>query len=74
MSDLAKELGCGSLTSDQADAIRNAWLDLCAIKEHLDAPDEFIGVGAEELLAACEGSIEELEQEFPFLLEGVEDA
>ena len=62
-----------NLTSDQVDAIRNAWLDLCAIKEHLDAPDEFVGVGADELLAACEGSIEELEQEFPFLLEEIED-
>ena len=74
MSDLAKELGAGSLTGDQVDAITHAWLDLCAIKEHLDAPDEFVGVGAGELLAACEGSIEELEQAFPFLLEEVEDA
>tara|TARA_R110002051_G_scaffold61354_2_gene112458 strand:+ start:18007 stop:18231 length:225 start_codon:yes stop_codon:yes gene_type:complete len=73
MSDLAKELGAGSLTEDQVDAITHAWLDLCAIKEHLDAPDEFIGVGAGELLVVCEGSIEELEKEFPFLLEGVED-
>ena len=73
MTDLAKELGTGCLTDDQVDAIRNAWLDLCAIKEHFDAPDEFVGIGADELKAACEGSIEELEQEFPFLLEGVED-
>ena len=69
MSDLSKALGADCLTSDQVDAIRNAWLDLCAIKEHFDAPDEFVGVGANELKAACEGSIEELEQEFPFLLE-----
>ena len=62
-----------SLTSEQIDAITHAWLDLCAIKEHFDAPDEFVGIGADELKAACKGSIEELEQEFPFLLEGVED-
>jgi len=71
MSDLTIRMS--NLSDDQKDAIRNAWLDLCAIKEHLDAPDEFLGVGASELLAACEGSIEELEQEFPFLLEGIED-
>ena len=52
------------LTSDQVDAITHAWLDLCACKEHLDAPDEFIGCGAEELLVACEDSVEELEKEF----------
>ena len=62
-----------NLTSEQADAITHAWLDLCAIKEHFDAPDEFVGIGADELKEACEGSIEELEQEFPFLLEDVED-
>jgi hypothetical protein len=62
------------LTSDQVDAITHAWLDLCAMKEHLDAPDEFVGVGADELAVACRDSIEELEREFPFLLEGVEDA
>jgi hypothetical protein len=61
------------MTPEQIDAITHAWLDLCAIKEHFDAPDEFVGIGADELKAACEGSIEELEQEFPFLLEGVED-
>ena len=68
MSDLSRELG-GSLTDDQVDAITHAWLDLCAIKEHFDAPDEFVGIGASELKEACEGSIEELEQEFPFLLD-----
>ena len=62
-----------NLTSEQVDAITHAWLDLCAIKEHFDAPDEFVGIGADELKEACEGSIEELEQEFPFLLEAVED-
>ena len=78
MSDLEKNhmntvcaIPASCLTIDQIDAITHAWLDLCAIKEHFDAPDEFLGVGAEELLVACEGSIEELEQEFPFLLEEV---
>jgi len=73
MNDLSKALGAGSLTSDQVDAITHAWLDLCACKEHLDAPDEFIGCGAEELLVACEDSVEELEKEFPFLLDVMGD-
>jgi len=85
MSDLAKELGAGSLTGDQVDAITHAWLDLCASKEHFEGEDEFVGVGADELAVACTDSIEELEIAFPFLLrcpsignpfiglEGVED-
>jgi len=63
---------CHRMSIDQLDAVRNAWLDLCSIKEHFEAPDEFVGVGAGELAIACQGSIEALEQEFPFLLEGKE--
>ena len=62
-----------SLTSDQVDAITHAWLDLCAMKEHLESEEQFTGVGADELAVACTDSVEELEKEFPFLLEGVED-
>ena len=74
MSDLAKELGAGSLTGDQVDAITHAWLDLCASKEHFESEEQFTGVGADELAVACRDSVEELEKEFPFLLEGVEDS
>ena len=63
-----------SLTSDQVDAITHAWLDLCASKEHFESEEQFTGVGADELAVACTDSVEELEKEFPFLLEGVEDA
>jgi len=73
MNNSAKELGAGSLTGDQVAAITHAWLDLCASKEHFEGEDEFVGVGADELAVACTDSVEELEKEFPFLLEGVED-
>ena len=73
MSDLAKELGAGSLTDEQVDAITHAWLDLCASKDHFESEEQFTGVGADELAVACTDSVEELEKEFPFLLEGVED-
>ena len=62
-----------NLTSEQFDAITHAWLDLCASKEHFEGEDEFVGVGADELAVACEDSIEELEQAFPFLLEGKDE-
>ena len=62
-----------SLTSDQVDAITHAWLDLCASKEHFESEEQFTGVGADELAVACTDSVEELEKEFPFLVEGVED-
>ena len=62
-----------SLTSKQVDAITHAWLDLCASKEHFQSEEQFTGVGADELAVACTDSVEELEKEFPFLLEGVED-
>ena len=39
----------------------------------LTIEDEFVGVGADELAVACKDSVKELEREFPFLLEGVED-
>ena len=73
MSDLAKELGAGSLTNDQVNALTHTSLNLREVIEHLGAPDEFVGVGASELSVACKDGLEELEKAFPFLLEGVED-
>jgi hypothetical protein len=58
-----------NLTSNQRDAIRNAWLDLCTCKEHFEGDDEFVGVAADELAVACKDCIAELEKEFPFLLQ-----
>ena len=60
-----------NLTAEQVDAITHAWLDLCASKEHFESEEQFTGVGADELAVACRDSIEELEQEFPFLLEEI---
>ena len=60
-----------SLTSEQIDAITHAWLDLCASKEHFESEEQFTGVGADELAVACTDSGEELEKEFPFLMEEV---
>jgi hypothetical protein len=71
MSDLAKELGAGTLTSEQVDAITHAWLDLRGSIEHLEASSFLVGSG--DLEAACKDSVQELEDAFPFLLEGVED-
>jgi len=78
MSDLEKNhmntvcaIPASCLTIDQIDAITHAWLDLCASKEHFEGEDEFVGVGADELAVACTDSIEELEKEFPFLLEEI---
>ena len=70
MSDLTIRMS--TLSSDQVDAITHAWLDLCASKEHFEAEDQFTGVGADELAVACRDSLEELEKEFPFLLEDIE--
>jgi len=82
MSDLAKEymlklnktlkiLGAGALTSEQVDAITHAWLDLRGSIEHFEASSFVVGAG--DLEAACKDSVQELEEAFPFLLEGVED-
>lgn len=89
MSDLAKELGAGTLTSEQVDAITHAWLDLSASQEQFEFLSEWDGdpvsyVNNEgllrhrmdasgELTIACRDSVKELEDAFPFLLEGVED-
>ena len=69
MSDLAKELGAGTLTSEQVDAITHAWLDLRGSIDHFEASPFVFTDGLE---AACKESVQELEEAFPFLLEGVE--
>ena len=74
MSDLAKELGAGTLTSEQVDAITHAWLDLRGSIEHLEVSSFLVEAGGVGLLggdleAACKDSVQELEEAFPFLLE-----
>ena len=73
MSDLAKELGAGCLTSEQVDAITHAWLDLSATSEMLNGDSPIDRRAWQEMSVATKDSVEELEKEFPFLLEGVED-
>ena len=60
------------LTSEQVDAITHAWLDLCASQEVFEgfSHERFVD---SELSAACKESVKELEEAFPFLIEGVED-
>ena len=69
-----------NLTSEQVDAITNAWLDLSATSEMLNGDRlSFVSCSPidrrawQEMSVAAKDSVEELEKEFPFLLEGVED-
>ena len=71
------------LTSDQIDAITHAWLDLeaskvlfnrmCGVPSFADRPPLQRTRMLEELAVACRDSVKELEDAFPFLMEGVED-
>tara|TARA_R110002020_G_scaffold55309_1_gene153506 strand:+ start:139 stop:330 length:192 start_codon:yes stop_codon:yes gene_type:complete len=56
-----------SLTPDQVDAITHAWLDCCAAS---NLPNDH-NIDLDGLAEAAGNSAEELEQAFPFLLEGV---
>jgi len=59
-----------SLTSEQIDAITHTWLDLCASKQHFEGTINSVRqVEVDELAVACRDSVEELEKEFPFLME-----
>lgn len=69
MNVSAKELGANMLTADQVDAITHAWLDCLAAS---NVPDDH-NIDLDGLAEAARNSAEELENEFPFLLEGVED-
>ena len=60
-----------NLTSEQVNAITHAWLDLSASQEVFEA--FATSVEETELSAACKESVKELEEAFPFLIEGVED-
>ena len=71
MSDLAKELGVGSLTSEQVDAITHSWLDMGARLSLLNDP--YNSHKDAEVNEAMEQSVKELEEAFPFLLERVDD-
>ena len=73
MSDLAKELGAGSLTDDQVDAITHAWLDLSATSEMLNGDSPIDRRAWQEMSVATKDSVEELEKEFPFLMEPVNE-
>ena len=61
------------LTSEQIDAITNAWLDLSATSEMLNGDSPIDRRAWEEIAVASKDSVEEIEKAFPFLLEGVED-
>ena len=50
------------MSEDQEDAIRNAWLDLSAMVEHISRWND-----CEELVKAGSDSIKELEENFEFL-------
>jgi len=73
MSDLAKQLGADTLTSEQVDAITHAWLDLSASQEQFQFLSEWDIDASPELAIACRDSVKELEDAFPFLLEEVND-
>ena len=73
MSDLAKQLGADTLTSEQVDAITHAWLDLSASQEQFQFLSEWDIDASPELAIACRDTVKELEGAFPFLLEEVND-
>ena len=54
-----------NLTSEQATAIKHAWMDCMAVAFIDETPDIDLGSLAE----ACRDSMEELEAAFPFLNE-----
>jgi hypothetical protein len=58
-----------TLTSEQVDAITHAWLDCCATSKLREGD----GTDLDGLAEAAGDSAEELEQAFPFLVEGVDD-
>ncbi len=73
MSDLAKKLGAETLTDDQVAAITHAWLDLSTTSEMFNGDSPIDRRAWQEMSVATKDSVEELEKEFPFLLEGIED-
>lgn len=60
-----------NFTQEQVDAVTHSWLDMSAKLGLADEP--FAGMKHAEVDAAMRESMKELEEAFPFLLEGVED-
>ncbi len=58
-----------SLTPDQVDAITHAWLDLSATSDMLNGDSPISRQSWQEIAVAAKDSVEELEKEFPFLME-----
>jgi len=54
-------------------AVTHAWLDLKALRDILNGDEDIDRAGWDELAKATKDSVGELEEVFPFLLEGVED-
>ena len=61
------------LTSDQVDAITHAWLDLSATSEMLNGDSPIDKRAWQEMSVATKDSVEELEKEFPFLMENADE-
>ena len=72
MSDLAKQLGAGTLTSEQVDAITYAYLDVCATDKVIK-DDNWDHRVIAEIGAAVIQTKADLEKAFPFLIEDVND-
>jgi len=61
------------LTSEQVDAITNAWIDLSATSDMLNGDDPIDRRAWQEMSVATKDSMEELEKEFPFLIQDIND-
>jgi len=61
------------LTSEQVDAITNAWIDLSATSDMLNGDDPIDRRAWQEVSVATKDSMEELEKEFPFLIQDIND-
>ena len=62
-----------NLTNNQVEAITHAWLDLSATSDMLNGDNPIDRRAWQEMSVATKDSVEELEKEFPFLMEDVED-
>jgi len=61
------------LTSEQVDAITNAWIDLSATSDMLNGDDPIDRRAWQEMSVATKDSMEELEKGFPFLIQDIND-
>jgi len=67
------EMTMSDLTSEQVDAITNAWIDLSATSDMLNGDDPIDRRAWQEMSVATKDSMEELEKEFPFLIQDIND-